>query len=121
MLTLLSVAIGIAVGVVFICVALVLILRGGRGSGRAQAPASAKVTARLLPPDAGAGHERMRIGYTVGGTETIIPAEASADIMEQISSGNLIRSIKLVRDASGLGLVDAKHAVEAIAAETKRR
>jgi len=121
MLTLLSVAIGIAVGVVFIRVALVLILRGGRGAGGAQAHAHPNVIARMVPPDAGAGHERPRIGYTGVGKEIIIPAEASAEILEQIASGNLIRAIKLMRDASGLGLSDAKQAVEALDPARNRR
>lgn len=43
-----------------------------------------------------------------------LPPEAAARIGEALAKGNKIEAIKLLREASGLGLKEAKDAVEAM-------
>lgn len=63
---------------------------------------------------------KSRTRVSVHTSELDLPPELSAEVIELVKSGNKIQAIKIVREATGLGLKEAKDVVEALVSVMNR-
>jgi hypothetical protein len=104
---------------VILGVAAVVVILATRGGG-GNPGGGGRTVSQVRLESAGDDRGGQRIAYQLDGEERAIPAEASAEIIAQLPL-NKIMAIKLAREATGLGLREAKDLVEALAVRLKDR